>query len=145
LELQPTSDFAGWALATVQLQRGDADAALATAAKMPASPWRDTVIALAAQLGPDRMRADAALAKLIAEQAEWGAYQIAETYAVRKEPDRLFEWLARAWDNHDPGVGFTLYDAYLAPYRSDPRFAAFCAKAGLPTPQDVVSAAPAGS
>jgi TolB-like protein/Tfp pilus assembly protein PilF len=145
LELQPTSNFAGWALATVQLQRGDVAAALASIQKMPLGPWRDTLVALSAQLGADRAAADAALKKLIAEQAEWGAYQIAETYAVRKEPDRLFEWLARAWDNHDAGVGLTLYDAYLAPYRSDPRFAAFCAKAGLPTPQDVVSAAPAGS
>ena len=145
LELQPTSDFGGWALATVQLQRGDAVAALATAAKMPASPWRDTVIALAAQFGPDRTGADAALAKLIAEQAEWGPYQVAEAYAVRKEPEKMFEWLARAWDNHDPGVGFTLYDAYLAPYRSDPRFAAFCAKAGLPVPGRTAAAMPAGS
>lgn len=30
--------------------------------------------------------------------------QIASIYALRKGPDRVFEWLERAWLNHDPGL-----------------------------------------
>jgi len=45
----------------------------------------------------------------------------------------VFEWLDRAWSVRDPGISGLLSDALLVAYRDDPRFAAFCKKAGLPT------------
>lgn len=67
------------------------------------------------------------------------AYQIAEVYAVRKDPDAMFEWLDRAWSNRDPGISYLLGDPLILRYRDDPRFAAFCNKAGLPSTADAVA------
>ena len=61
------------------------------------------------------------------------AYQIAEVYGLRKQPDDVFAWLDRAWANRDPGIDRLLTDPFILPYKSDPRFAAFCKKVGLPT------------
>ncbi len=141
IELQPTTDSAYAVLTGIEVLRGDAAAALATALRMPPGAYRDTALANARQIGSDRAAADAALKIMIDKHADGSAYQIAETYALRKDPDHMFEWLDRAWANRDPGVGFLLYDAYLAPYKGDLRFAAFCRKVGLPTPVEVAAAA----
>ena len=42
--------------------------------------------------------------KLIDENADDGASQIAQVYALRKEPDKMFEWLEHGWPTNDPGV-----------------------------------------
>ena len=54
----------------------------------------------------------------------------------------MFEWLERAWASRDPGIGLLLYDPLLRVYRTDPRFAAFCRKVGLPVPSSVASPVP---
>ncbi|HET7306394.1 MAG TPA: tetratricopeptide repeat protein [Gammaproteobacteria bacterium] len=135
--LQPTAASYHEQLAIVEIVRGDARAAL-TAARQEipggGSGWRDVALALALQVGDDRVAADAALQKLINEQADVAAYQIAEVYALRRDPDRMFAWLDRAWTNRDPGIIYLLHDPFILRYKSDPRFAAFCQKVGLPTP-----------
>ena len=75
-------------------------------------------------------------------QAGKAAYQIAQVQALRKDPDKVFEWLERAMASRDPGIGLLLYDPLLRPYRDDPRFAAFCRKVGLPVPASVPSSVP---
>ena len=77
---------------------------------------------------------DAALKDLIARYADGAAYQIAEVYGLRKDPDNLFTWLDRAWDTRDSGISRLLTDPFILPYKDDPRFAAFCKKVGLPRP-----------
>ena len=72
--------------------------------------------------------------QLITEYGDVAAYQIAQVYALRREDNAVFEWLQKAQDTHDPGVGNTLVDPLLMRYKHDPRLAAFCAKVGLPTP-----------
>jgi tetratricopeptide (TPR) repeat protein len=62
------------------------------------------------------------------------AYQIAEVYALRNDPNATFEWLDRAWSTRDPGIVHLLYDPFIQRYKNDPRFAAFCRKVGLPVP-----------
>jgi len=64
------------------------------------------------------------------------AYQIAEIYAVRKDPDNMFKWLDRAVANRDAGIELLLFDPLVLRYRNDPRFVAFCKKVGLPTTTD---------
>jgi hypothetical protein len=59
------------------------------------------------------------------------AYQIAQVYALRRDPDNTFAWLDRALANHDAGIQFLLVDRFILRYRDDPRFAAFCRKVGL--------------
>ena len=132
IDLQPTAAALHSSLAYIQIQRGDEAAALAAALAEPPGIWQDIALGMARQAGSDRAAADAALATLTTRHADGAAYQIAQVYALRREPDAMFEWLDRAWDHRDPGIQFLLYDPFVLRYRSDPRFAAFCRKVGLP-------------
>ena len=139
IALQPQGTaYHEWA-AVLAILRGDAEAALAAAQKEPPGPWHDIAMALALQIGPDRKAADAALKNLIAKYADLGPYQIGEAYALRRNPDAVFQWLDRAWKQHDPGVSYLLYDPLILRYRDDPRFAVFCRNVGLPTATDAVA------
>ncbi len=115
----------------------DAEAALAAAEAEPASGgWQEVALALARQIGSDRAAADAALKHLIETQPDDAPYQIAEAYALRRDPDEMFAWLDRAWTCRDPGISYLLIDPFILRYQHDPRFAAFCQKVGLPTSTD---------
>ena len=133
IALQPLAVTFHYHLVIIEILSDNPAAALAAAEGEPPGIWHNIAVAIARQIGPDRAAADAALKLIIDEQSELDAYQIAEVYAVRKEPDKVFEWLDRAWGARDPGIGGLLSDALLIAYRDDPRFAAFCKKAGLPT------------
>jgi len=135
IELQPKAESYYVQLAVIEILRGDAKAALATAQQGPKGPWQDVGLALARQIGGDRTAADAALKLVIDKYSDGAPYQIAEVYALRKDPDKTFEWLDKAWAARDPGIQFLLYDPLFSRYRSDTRFAAFCRKVGLPAPQ----------
>jgi TolB-like protein/Tfp pilus assembly protein PilF len=139
IALQPQGTAYHEGAAVLAILRGDAEAALAAAQEEPPGPWHDIAMALALQIGPDRKAADAVLKNLIAKYADLGPYQIAEAYALRRDPDAVFQWLDRAWKQHDPGVSYLLYDPLILRYREDPRFAAFCHKVGLPTTTDAVA------
>ena len=114
--------------------RKDAAAAQRAAAEEPAGPWRDFALALAAQIGPDRAAADAALADVTARHASGWAFQVAQVHALRGEADAMFDWLRRALQARDPGMQTLLYDALLLRYRDDPRYAALAREVGLPWP-----------
>jgi TolB-like protein len=136
VELQPSSDTYRAMQVYVATWRGDFPAALAVAQAMPPGLWHDVGMAAALQIGPDRAAADAALQILIDKHAGSSAYQIAEIYALRRDPDNLFTWLDHAWDARDGGIVFLLTDAFLLRYRDDPRYAAFAQKVGLPATSD---------
>jgi serine/threonine-protein kinase len=72
------------------------------------------------------------LKNLIDKDATQAPYQIAQVHALRRDADNTFAWLDRAWAARDPGIGSLLIDPFILRYRDDPRFAAFCKKAGLP-------------
>jgi hypothetical protein len=78
----------------------------------------------------ERVEADAALKKLIDENADSSGSQIAEVYALRNEPGKMFEWLEHAWTTHDAGVNELLTNPFLRAYKNDPRFIAFAQKVG---------------
>ena len=52
-------------------------------------------------------------------------------YAWRGEKDHAFEWLDRAYDQHDSGMVRLRYDPTLASLHDDPRFAALVKKMGF--------------
>jgi len=139
IALQPRGATNHEWLATLAILRGDADTALAAAQQEPPGPWHDIALALALQIGPEHAAADAALQHLIARYADVASYQIAEVYALRRDPDNMFQWLDHAWKVRDPGISYLLYDPFILRYRDDPRFAAFCSKVGLPTTTDAVA------
>jgi len=134
IELQPKAVSYNLQLATIEIQRGNADAALAAAQREPPGVWQDEAVALARQIGTDHAAADAALKVLTDKYATLVAYQIAEVYALRDDADRTFEWLDRAWDSRDTGIRNLLIDPFFKRYRDTARFAAFCNKVGLPAP-----------
>ena len=134
-EFVPGSPFLAAGLVLIQIQRGENKAALISAQRIP-GPWGGIALAFALQVGDDRSAADAALKNLIAKQADGAAYQVAEVYALRRDPDNVFKWLDRAWDTRDSGLGRLLTDPFILRYKGDPRFAAFCRKVGLPATTD---------
>lgn len=136
IELQPAADAYHQQLAAIAIQRGDARAALAAAQQENPGVWQREAMALALQVGPDRVAADAALQSLVDKNADGAAYQIAQTYALRRDPDNTFKWLERSLANRDPGIQFLLFDPFILRYRDDPRFAAFCRRVGLPATTD---------
>jgi len=124
-------------LSYLSLLRGDQVAALAQAQAVPPGSVRDRAVALALQAGGNAGEADAALQRLIANEGNTmtGRYYIARTYALRGDADSMFEWLERDWANHGIAAYQILFDPLLLRFRDDPRFAAFCARAGLPAPE----------
>jgi Tfp pilus assembly protein PilF len=133
IELSPIAESFFTQLALIGIQRGDAAAALEAARQEPAGVWRNVALALAAQIGADRVAADATLKTMLDQYGDLAPYQIAETYALRRDPDQAFAWLDHAWAAHDVGVTTLLFDPILLRYRNDPRFAAVCKKVGLPS------------
>ena len=133
IQLQPGKGWMTIWLAFIDTLRGNATAALQVANGLPQGHWRDMMLAMVSQIGPDHATANAALQTLIDKQAGTSAYQIAEIYALRRDPDNTFVWLDRAWKNRDAGIAYLLTDPLVLRYKDDPRFAAFCKKVGLPT------------
>ena len=139
IELQPAAARLHVHLTTIDVLRGNAAAALQDAQLEPSGSWRDYSLALAQQAQSDRAAADAALQKLIKEDSVTGPFQIAAVYGLRNEPDKMFEWLDRAYTERDPGLTQLLVTPFILTYKNDPRFAAFCQKLKLPVPTTVVT------
>jgi len=134
IELQPGGAGTWEMLALVEAKRGDGEAALKAAAQETDPDWRAYAMALAQQARGDAVAADAALNALIAGHSDDMSFQIAAVYAFRGDADKTFEWLDRAYEEHDPGVMAIIDNPFTRELRSDPRFAAFCKKVGLPSP-----------
>jgi len=134
IELQPAAARLHAYLTTLDIIRGNAAAALQDAQLEPKGFWQDYALALARQAQSDHAAADAALQTLIDNYAGGGPFQIATVYGLRKEPDKMFDWLERAYTEHDPGLTQLLGTPFIMNYRDDPRFAAFCQKLKVPVP-----------
>jgi serine/threonine-protein kinase len=78
------------------------------------------------------MRSQQVLEELIAQDAAHGAYQLAEVYAWRGQKDQAFEWLARAYRQHDGGMSELKGDVLLESLHGDVRFTAMLRKLKLP-------------
>ena len=139
IELQPAAARLHAYLTILDVLRGNAAAALQDAQLEPKGFWRDYALALAQQAQSDRATADAALQKLIDENAVSGPFQIATVYGLRKEPDKMFEWLERAYTEHDPGLTQLLGTPFILNYRDDLRFAALCQKLKVQVPPAAVT------
>jgi TolB-like protein/Tfp pilus assembly protein PilF len=131
IELQPQSAQNYYKLAVIQILRGKPGPAVELAKQETDPFWRTYALALAQFANGERAEADAALKKLIAEDADDSGSQIASVYALRKEPEKMFEWLEHAWTTHDAGVPELLLNPFLRDYKDDPRYIAFAQKIGV--------------
>ena len=131
IALQPQSIGSYNRLSMIEILRGNPAEAVELAKQETEPFWRTYGLALAHFAHGDRAEADAELKKLIDEDADGGGSQIASVYALRKEPEKMFEWLDHAWITHDPGVTGMFSDPFLRAYKDDPRFIAFAQKVGV--------------
>ena len=121
-------------LTQINVLRGDAPAALRDAELEPDPAMGAWARALAQQISPDPKQANSALQDYITKNGETQPYLVADLYALRKQPDKMFEWLQRAVVKHDPQLTGLLYDPFALAYQHDPRFVALCKQDGLPLP-----------
>jgi len=136
INLEPQQTLGYRDLTFIEVLQGNATAALSAAQQTPPGRNHDIAVAWALQIGSERKAADAALQSLIARHAGDSSYQIAEAYALRRDPDSVFKWLDQAWANRDNGIQYLIYDPLMLRYQHDPHFTAFCKKVGLPTTTD---------
>jgi TolB-like protein/Tfp pilus assembly protein PilF len=138
LELQPGADGFGSQLALALMGQGKFDEALAAAKADPDEVDRLQALALIWYARGDKAQARSALDELIHWDGTNGSGLVAEVYGYEGNLDQAFAWLDKAVVARDPTVT-TLYEApmNLQALIKDPRFAAFCRKIGLPTPDEV--------
>jgi hypothetical protein len=79
---------------------------------------------------------------VIDKYADLVPINIADAYALEKQPDKVFEWLDRAVAARNDGTSSLLIDQILKPYRNDPRFVALCRTVGLLAPTVVAKPCP---
>ncbi|MGH2523964.1 MAG: tetratricopeptide repeat protein, partial [Anaerolineales bacterium] len=141
LELAPEHSLARATLAFVYLAQSRPQQALAEMEHEQDPFWRADGQALAHHALGQKKESDAAL-KIAEKSGDTGAFQIAEVYAYRGEADRAFDWLERAYAQHDPGCAMIKgdpllknieRDPLLKNIERDPRYAAFLKKMRLPT------------
>ena len=116
----------------IYLAQGRPQEALAEIEKEPAGLYHDLGAALTYHALGRRQESDAALARMISLHANDGAYQIAQVYGYRGEVDQAFEWLNRAYKQHDPGMMWFKTDSKIKSLRNDPRYTHLMKQLNLP-------------
>ncbi len=132
MELNPEFPNSHALLGQVYLAQAHPQEALAEMEREPEPAIRLQGQALAYHALGRKKESDAALAELTAKYQADAAFQIAEVYAFRREADRAFEWLERAYAQRDSGLAEIKGDPLLRSLERDPRYAAFLKKMRLP-------------
>lgn len=141
LALKPAFPWLYTNLVEIDILRGDAPTALRDANLATDPVLKVWALAALAQIAPDPKQADATLHDFIDNQGKDQPYLVADLYAMRKQPDQMFDWLQRAWTQRDPNISFSLLsDPFILPYQHDPRFAGLCKQVGLPLPEQPLPA-----
>jgi len=116
----------------VYLVQGRTREALAEMEMEPAGLFHDLGLALVYHALGQRQESSAALSRMLSEHSQDGAYQMAQVYGYRGEVDQAFEWLDRAYSQHDPGLMWFKTDLKLKSLRGDPRCSQMLKKLNLP-------------
>jgi tetratricopeptide (TPR) repeat protein len=132
LEISPAGILSRYNLGITALLEGDAQAALAEFARLPENePFRLVGTAVAEYSLGHQQQSQVALDALLARPTPPPVW-VAAVYSWRKEPDRAFEWLARAREQRDVYTRNSRNDPLFANIRRDPRFPEFLKAVGLP-------------
>ena len=136
LELNPDLSTYHVLLSRIYIMQGRPQDALPEIELVRYDLWRAILHAVAYYALGRQKEADAALSELIAryhERSAWySAYGIALVYAFRKQSDDAFQWLDRAYAEHDDGLIYTKVDPLLKNLHNDPRYTALLKKLNLP-------------
>lgn len=120
-------------LAEIYVIQGRSQDALAEIEHEREGPIRLQHYAIAYHVLGKEKESDAALQELITKHQTIAAFQVAEVYAFRNQPDEAFEWLDRAYALRDGGVSLTNVEPLLKNLHGDPRYTAFLKKLNLRT------------
>jgi tetratricopeptide (TPR) repeat protein len=131
IEINPQGGLLHCWLGRVHLSQGKVAEARAAFEREVIEFFRLQGLALIEHAQGRRSESDAAQRGLIDQYAGESAYQVAEVYAFRGEPDLAFQWLARAHAQHDPGLIGSKSNALLGSLHGDPRWQAFLEKMRL--------------
>ncbi|MGE5842652.1 MAG: tetratricopeptide repeat protein, partial [Deltaproteobacteria bacterium] len=125
LVLNPQYPAAHVFLGCLYLVQSKPEQGLAEMQKEPEPAWRMFGFPLAYSAMGMKKEADSALVEFIKVCQNESAYQIAEIYAFRAEPDSAFQWLDRAYRQRDGGLSDMKGDPLLRGIMKDPRYAEF--------------------
>jgi serine/threonine protein kinase len=131
LAISPTDDSFHFALGQLDLLQGRLADATAEFQKQSGEGGRRMGLAMVEHAGGHEKQSQQALNDLIAKHSADMAYQVGDVYAWRGEQDKAFEWLQRAYQQHDSGLNGIAYDPLLAQLQSDPRYSALLKKLEL--------------
>ena len=131
LTLSPEFSGAHFRLGRVLLLKGRLDEALEETRLEKGPVYYNTGLAMVFHTLGNHEASQSALDNLIKNDADRAAYQIAEVYGHRNEPDQAFEWLEQALVIKDSGTTALLGDPAFLTLRADPRWQPFLEKLGL--------------
>jgi serine/threonine protein kinase/tetratricopeptide (TPR) repeat protein len=131
LAINASSDAFHFALGQLDLLQKRLNDALAEFQKQSSEGSRRMATAMIEYASGHEKESQQALKDLIARHANDMAYQVADVYAWRGEPDKAFEWLERAYQQRDSGLNGIAYDPLLADLQTDPRYRALLKKLEL--------------
>jgi tetratricopeptide (TPR) repeat protein len=132
LDLNPQAAFGNFTRALVFIGQGMPQQALAATEKEQSEWAKLTVQALADHALGREQDSLAALTELIGTHATDSAFQVAEVYAFRGEPDNAFAWLGRAYEQRDTGLIVIKTDPLLKSVHHDQRYVELLKKMRLP-------------
>ena len=130
LSLAPGRGGAHCQLGIALLLKGDAQGALAEIEQETSEAWKMIGLPMAYHALGRKADSDAALAALIAKYEKDAPYNIAYVYAFRGEADKAFEWLDKAVEYGDPGLGEIVTENLFDKIHADPRWLPFLRKIG---------------
>jgi len=119
-------------LSEIYLFQGRPQDALRESERIPLAAFHIRTSAMAYHALGRKQESDAALRELIEKLHSSAAFSIATVYAFRNQRDEAFQWLDRAYAQHDGGLTFTKIEPLLNNLHGDPRYAAFLKKIHLP-------------
>ena len=132
LELNDTGPGYHYNVGLILLAQGRASAALELMQQETFPAYRQHGLILVYDALGRSSDADRELASFEKEYALSWAYPIIQVYAIRRDIDRAFAWLDRAYQQHDVGLLAVKTDPLLKNLASDPRYKAFLKKMNLP-------------
>jgi non-specific serine/threonine protein kinase len=131
LALSPGITPAHSSLGLMMFLEGEHEVGLAEIMKEQTPGYRLYALAVAYHSLGRSAESDEALAKLKSLGEQW-SHQIAMVHAQRGEFDEAFAALERSYELRDAGLPNTNFSPLLKPLKSDPRWAPFLEKIGLP-------------
>jgi serine/threonine-protein kinase len=121
VQLHPEFDGINSSVAIARLYLGQFAEALAGMQREPNEDYRLRGLALIYWAMGRRAESEAALISLTDKYASIDPYGIASVHAYRGEIDAAFQWLQRAYREHDHGMAYLKTDPLLINLRGDLR------------------------